>query len=62
MLPSYTGIDPTQLLRLNPDFGEVYNIAWTGESRWLLAGTVSGLVGWRIDDEKVGELKPGDYT
>jgi len=61
MLPSYDGVNPTQLFRLNPDFGEVYNIAWTGASRWLLAGTAYGLVGWNIDDRKVADLKPGDY-
>ena len=43
------------LLRLFPDYGDVYNIAWTGDNRWLLAGTAAGLVGWNIDDEKVYE-------
>lgn len=52
-LPSYDGVNPTQLLRLYPDYGDVYNIAWTGENRWLLAGTAAGLVGWNIEDDKV---------
>ena len=39
--------------KLFPDYGDVYNIAWSGENRWLLAGTAAGLVGWNIDDDKV---------
>lgn len=54
-LPSYDGINPRQLLKLFPDYGDVYNIAWTGDNRWLLAGTAAGLVGWNIEDEKVKE-------
>jgi hypothetical protein len=38
----------------------VYNIAWTGANRWLLAGTAAGLVGWHIDDKAVIE-KNGQY-
>jgi len=52
-LPSYDGVNPQQLLKLFPDYGDVYNIAWSGENRWLLAGTAAGLVGWNIDDDKV---------
>lgn len=52
-LPSYDGVNPVQLLRLFPDYGDVYNIAWTGSNRWLLAGTAAGLVGWNIEDDKV---------
>ena len=52
-LPSYDGVSPKQLLRLFPDYGDVYNIAWTGSNRWLLAGTAAGLVGWNIEDDKV---------
>eukprot|EP00095_Tigriopus_kingsejongensis_P006498 maker-scaffold676_size113663-snap-gene-0.33 protein:Tk06498 transcript:maker-scaffold676_size113663-snap-gene-0.33-mRNA-1 annotation:"leucine-rich repeat and wd repeat-containing protein 1" len=54
-LPSYDGVNPVQLLRLYPDYGDVYNIAWSGKNRWLLAGTAAGLVGWNIDDEEVKE-------
>ena len=39
--------------KLFPDYGDVYNIAWSGENRWLLAGTAAGLVGWNINDDKV---------
>lgn len=29
--------------------GDVYNIAWSGNSsKWLLAGTAAGLVGWQV--------------
>ena len=42
-----------KLFQLFPDYGDVYNIAWSGENRWLLAGTAAGLVGWNIDDDKV---------
>ena len=35
--------------------GDVYNIAWSGSNRWLLAGTAAGLVGWNIEDNKVKE-------
>ena len=52
-LPNYDGVNPTQLLKLFPDYGDVYNIAWTGDNRWLLAGTAAGLVGWNIEDDKV---------
>ena len=54
-LPSYDGVNPVQLLKLFPDYGDVYNIAWTGDNRWLLAGTAAGLVGWNIEDDKVLE-------
>jgi len=55
-LPTYDGVNPKQLLKLFPDYGDVYNIAWTGhESAWLLAGTAAGLVGWNIDSKKVQE-------
>lgn len=53
-LPTYDGVNPKQLLKLFPDYGDVYNIAWSGNSsKWLLAGTAAGLVGWQIDAEKV---------
>lgn len=52
-LPSYEGVNPTRLLRCFPDYGDVYNIAWTGDNRWLLAGTAAGLVGWHMDDDKI---------
>ena len=60
-LPSYEGVNPSLLLRLFPDYGDVYNIAWSGSNRWLLAGTAAGLVGWNIQDDKVlakEEYKP----
>jgi len=41
-LPTYDGVNPKQLLKLFPDYGDVYNIAWSGhQSNWLLAGTRS---------------------
>jgi len=53
-LPTYDGVNPQQLLRLFPDYGDVYNIAWSGmHSKWLLAGTAAGLVGWRIEADKL---------
>lgn len=55
-LPSYDGVNPQQLLKLFPDYGDVYNIAWSGANRWLLAGTAAGLVGWNVDDGKVKKL------
>jgi len=59
-LPSYDNINPTKLLKLFPDYGDVYNIAWTGSNRWLLAGTAAGLVGYHIEDEKVEKTE--DYA
>ena len=44
------------LLVLRPyiELGDVYNLAWSGhESNWLFAGTAAGLVGWKIEEEKV---------
>jgi len=58
-LPSYDGVSPKQLMKLFPDYGDVYNITWSGANRWLLAGTAAGLVGWNIEDEKV--LQEKDY-
>lgn len=55
-LPTYDSTNPKQLLKLYPDYGDVYNIAWSGhESNWLLAGTAAGLVGWKVDSGKVKE-------
>ncbi len=54
-LPTYDGVSPRQLLRLFPDYGDVFNIAWTGDNGWLLAGAHAGLVGWEIEDDKVLE-------
>ena len=36
---------------MNTDIlGDVYNIAWSGhDSKWLLAGTAAGLVGWKVN-------------
>jgi len=59
-LPSYDNVNPTRLLKLFPDYGDVYNIAWTGKNRWLLAGTAAGLVGYHIEDEKVEKTE--DYS
>lgn len=53
-LPTYEGVTPKQLLKLFPDYGDVYNLAWSGhESKWLFAGTAAGLVGWKIEEDKV---------
>ena len=55
-LPTYDGVNPKQLLKLFPDYGDVYNIAWSGhQSNWLLAGTAAGLVGWNVEAKKVTE-------
>ena len=55
-LPTYDGVNPRQLLKLFPDYGDVYNIAWSGHhSNWLLAGTAAGLVGWNVEAGKVTE-------
>ncbi len=59
-LPTYDGVNPTMMLRLFPDYGDVYNIAWSGANRWLLAGTAAGLVGWNLEDSKV-EAEGKDY-
>ena len=45
---------PLQGIHIN-FLGDVYNIAWSGSNRWLLAGTAAGLVGWNIEDNKVKE-------
>ena len=38
--------------------GDVYNLAWSGhDSKWLFAGTAAGLVGWKIEEEKVTSNK-----
>ncbi|XP_040567985.1 leucine-rich repeat and WD repeat-containing protein 1 [Lepeophtheirus salmonis] len=58
-IPSYDGVCPKQLLKLFPDYGDVYNIVWTGRNRYLLAGTAAGLVGWKIEDDQVIDNK--DY-
>ena len=48
-LPTYAGVNPKQLLKLFPDYGDVYNIAWSGhESHWLFAGTAAGLVSFNV--------------
>ena len=60
-LPSYDNVNPTKLLKLFPDYGDVYNIAWTGSNRWLLAGTAAGLVGYHIEDAEV-EKTEGEYA
>ena len=53
-LPTYDGCSPVLLLKLFPDYGDVYNIAWSGHrSNWLLAGTAAGLVGWNVEAAKV---------
>ena len=45
-------------MKLSPNLGPVYNIAWSGhESNWLLAGTKEGLVGWNVEAEKVKEQR-----
>ena len=54
-LPTYDGVEVTMLVKLFPDYGDVYNIAWSGSNRWLFAGTAAGLVGWNIEDKKVKE-------
>jgi len=54
-LPTYDGVNVQMLVKLFPDYGDVYNIAWSGSNRWLLAGTAAGLVGWNIEDNKVKE-------
>ncbi len=57
-LPQYDGVNPVELLRLFPDYGDVYNIAFSGGiDGWLLAGTAAGLVGWKIDVEAVKKNK-----
>ena len=54
VLPNYSSVDPQELLRLEPHLGEIYNIIWTGsESQWLMAASESGMIGWKIDSEKV---------
>jgi len=56
ILPRFEGVSPKQLLKLLPDYGDVYNIAWSGnEMNWLLAGMGAGLVGWHIDVKKIKE-------
>ena len=53
-LPTYEGCVHNILLKLSPDYGDIYNIAWSGhESKWLLAGSAAGLVGWNIEVEEV---------
>jgi WD40 repeat protein len=54
ILPEYSRVDPQELLKLEPHLGEIYSIIWTGnESQWVLAGSKSGMVGWKIDEERV---------
>ena len=54
ILPSYDRVHPKIIMKLSPNFGSVYNIAWSGhESNWLLAGTEDGLVGWNMEAVKV---------
>ena len=61
-LPTYDGVNPKQLLKLFPDYGDVYNIAWSGhQSNWLLAGTAAGLVGWNVEANKVTEQGQHPY-
>lgn len=41
---------PQQLLRLTADTSpDLYALAWVPDTRWLLAGTAEGLVGWRVE-------------
>ena len=54
-LPYYNGCEHKILIKMNPDYGDIYNIVWSGhESNWLLAGCAAGLVGWNV---KVDEIK-----
>ena len=54
VLPDYSSVDPQELLRLDPHLREIYNIIWTGsESQWLMAASESGMIGWKIESEKV---------
>lgn len=53
-LPKYGDINPQQLLKFEPNLGEVYNIVWTGiDSKWLIAGAQRGMVAWKIEEEKI---------
>jgi len=60
-LPSYDDINPCLLMKLFPDYGHIYCVVWSGhESKWLLAGTAAGLVGWRLDTDSIKKT-PGKY-
>ena len=63
LLPQYEHVDPQQLLKLEPYLGEIYNVKWTGnESQWLIAGAKAGMVGWRIEEEKILDSSDAIYT
>lgn len=60
--PRYTKTKSVQLLKIIADMGDIYSMAWVGENQWLMVGTVKGLVGWRIKDTKVKEVKFPKYN
>jgi len=63
IMPKYEEINPQQLMKFEAQLGEVYNIVWTGnESKWLIAGTQEGMVGWKIEEEKTSPIQATKRT
>ena len=53
-LPDYNGCGHKILMKINPNYGDIYNIVWSGhDSNWLLAGSAAGLLGWNVETDKV---------
>jgi len=55
--PTYGKVKHELLLKIEADTGDMYSMAWVGETQWLMVGTVEGLIGWRIKEKKVKEVK-----
>ena len=53
-LPYFNGCGHKLLIKINPNYGDIYNIVWSGhDSNWLLAGSSAGLLGWNVETDKV---------
>ena len=53
-LPDYNGCGHKLLMEISPNYGDIYNIVWSGhDSNWLLAGSAAGLLGWNVETDKV---------
>jgi len=53
--PAYGKTKHVHLLKMVADMGDMYSMAWVGDTQWLMVGTVQGLLGWRIKEKKVKE-------
>jgi hypothetical protein len=53
MLPDYSNVSVTQLMSVEPNFGDIHNLVVAGDNQYLLASTKTGLIGWSVNTEEV---------